>query len=84
MIVRAGVVGLLLATIIACSPACTTAVPAESEVIARGLFMCSCGETYMIIYQAGEFTITQVDIGGTEQDHQEHEFRPMSPLERSI
>lgn len=67
MIMRAGAVGLALAITIGCIPACTTTVPAQSEDLKRGLFMCPCGEVYMIIEQEDGIEIIQVQPGEREQ-----------------
>jgi hypothetical protein len=62
MIMRAGVVGLLLSAIIACSPACTSTEPEAG--VAQGLFMCSCGQVYMVLYVDGDLKVQPVEIGG--------------------
>ena len=56
---RAALVVLALAAIIACSPACTTTAPEAG--IARGLFMCTCGEVYLMTEEGGKIVITKID-----------------------
>jgi hypothetical protein len=74
MIMRAGVVGLLLGAIIACSPACTTTEPRAD--VAQGLFMCSCGQVYIVLYVDGELTINPVEIGGKAPQPEQHQHNP--------
>lgn len=78
-----GMATAFLTVMLLLQPACASFdQPAAKD--GGGLFMCSCGQVYMITTVDGEISIKPIDMSGKAPQPDEHPFKPQNPTERAI